>query len=302
MSGYDAIPAELRALEQWVIYRLEVRPGDPKPTKVPYQAARPDRRASSTNPSTWASFETAISSAWLEGVAGIGFVFSADDPYCGIDFDDCYLPGGDIHPAAGELVDLLDSYGELSRSGGGLHVLVRARMPAGKGRNTSSTSWAGRFEAYSEGRYFTMTGHHDPDLPTTIGDRQPELEQVLTRVLPASALPAIPRTPAPLGIDDEELLERARSAKNGARFERLYAGELAEYGGDHSVADLALAGELAFWSGGDPETVDRLFRGSGLMREKWDERRRDTTYGALTIAKALEGRSQFYSPSSRRLQ
>jgi hypothetical protein len=25
------------------------------------------------------------------------------------------------------------------------------------------------------------------------------------------------------------------------------------------------------------------------MREKWDSRRRDTTYGAMTIAKALRG-------------
>ena len=286
-----------------MIYRLEVRPGDPKPTKVPYQAARPDRRASSTNPSTWASFETAISSAWLEGVAGIGFVFSADDPYCGIDFDDCYLPGGDIHPAAGELVDLLDSYGELSRSGGGLHVLVRARMPAGKGRNTSSTSWAGRFEAYSEGRYFTMTGHHDRDLPTTIGDRQPELEQVLTRVLPASALPAIPRTPAPLGIDDEEsssvhgARRTARDSSASTRASSPSTAAITPWRISRLPAKSRRSGAVA-----TPRRSTGSSAAAGSCVRSGMKRRRDTTYGALTIAKALEGRSQFYSPSSRRLQ
>jgi len=41
---------------------------------------------------------------------------------------------------------------------------------------------------------------------------------------------------------------------------------------DHSRADLALCGMLAFWCGGDPERIDRLFRRSDLMREKWDRR------------------------------
>jgi primase-polymerase (primpol)-like protein len=70
----------------------------------------------------------------------------------------------------------------------------------------------------------------------------------------------------------------------------FYRGDVAAYGGDDSAADLALCGLLAFWCGPDPKRIDRLFRRSALMRGKWDSPRADTTYGALTIQKALGAR------------
>ena len=70
-------------------------------------------------------------------------------------------------------------------------------------------------------------------------------------------------------LSDEEIIERARSAANGAKFMRLWAGDTSEYGGDDSAADLALLGILAFWTQ-DPAQLDRLFRRSGLYREKWE--------------------------------
>jgi len=100
------------------------------------------------------------------------------------------------------------------------------------------------------------------------------------------------RRTEPLDIDDEELLRRAREARNGDRFARLWAGELGDHGGDHSSADLALCGALAFWTGRDPGRMDTLFRRSGLMRSKWDERRGNTTYGNMTITKAISERSE----------
>ena len=80
---------------------------------------------------------------------------------------------------------------------------------------------------------------------------------------------------------------------NGSRFHQLYDhGSLDAQGGDHSRADLALCGLLAFWTGGDAVRIDRLFRNSALMREKWDERHTadGTTYGQMTIAKSLHSR------------
>jgi hypothetical protein len=44
---------------------------------------------------------------------------------------------------------------------------------------------------------------------------------------------------------------------------------------------------LAFWTGNDKERIDRLFRRSKLYRKKWDEARGETTYGGVTIEKAL---------------
>jgi len=71
----------------------------------------------------------------------------------------------------------------------------------------------------------------------------------------------------------------ARRARNGGTFSRLWAGDTSAHGGDDSAADLALCNLLAFWTGRDAERMDRLFRQSGLMREKWDQR-----HGAQTMA------------------
>src|SRR5262245_2703110 len=82
-------------------------------------------------------------------------------------------------------------------------------------------------------------------------------------------------------LDDGALIERARRARNGARFVALWAGDVSAYG-SQSEADLALCNLLAFWTGGDAARVDRLFRVSGLYRSKWDATRGEQTYGQRT--------------------
>jgi hypothetical protein len=101
-------------------------------------------------------------------------------------------------------------------------------------------------------------------------------------------------------LDDHELLERARNAANGADVDALYRGEHSYP--SPSEADLALVNDLAFWTGPDPDRIDRMFRASGLMRPKWDDRRGDSTYGAQTIAKALAARTDFYEPRRRSVE
>ena len=122
-----------------------------------------------------------------------------------------------------------------------------------------------------------------------IRERQTELDQVLAAIFPA------PKSKA-----DDELLKTARNASNGAAFSALFdKGECS----NPSEGDLGLCNMLAFYAGPDPDRIDRLFRGSALMRAKWDEKRGDQTYGAMTIAKALEDRTEFYScekPASER--
>ena len=45
---------------------------------------------------------------------------------------------------------------------------------------------------------------------------------------------------------------------------------------------------LAFWTGRDAERMDALFRKSGLMRPKRDEKHGAQTYGEMTIGKAIK--------------
>jgi putative DNA primase/helicase len=66
--------------------------------------------------------------------------------------------------------------------------------------------------------------------------------------------------------------------------------------GSRSEADLALCVVLAFWTQRDAARMDRLFRGSALRRDKWDEPRGTQTYGAKTIAAALKKCRETYTP------
>ena len=155
VTAFAAIPTELRERDQRVVWRLERR-RDGKPTKVPYRADGAGR-ADSTDPTTWSTFEEAVAGAEELGADGIGYVFSADDPFTGIDLDDC-LDGDRLHPAAAEIVRLLDSYTEISPSRTGVKVIVRGSKYGNTRCRTSNTPWGGRLEIYDRDRYFTITG------------------------------------------------------------------------------------------------------------------------------------------------
>lgn len=138
---YDNIPEELRRLNQWVCTYDH--------SKVPMQA-NVHLPASSTNPATWASFEDAVEAVRDGYYDHIGFVFN-DNGIVGIDLDDA-ITYGVASPLAHEVLNLCDSYAELSKSGTGLHVFVKGDIPF-KGKN----NLAG-VEIYKTARFFIMTG------------------------------------------------------------------------------------------------------------------------------------------------
>ena len=119
-------------------------------------------------------------------------------------------------------------------------------------------------------------------------DQQAALDQVRAAIFI--------KPPTTLSTADRKLLSTARAASNGIEFALLYdKGDVSRHGGDDSAADLALGNLLAFYAGSDPARIDRLFRGSALMRAKWDEKRGAKLYSEITITKALDGRTEFYS-------
>jgi primase-polymerase (primpol)-like protein len=95
---------------------------------------------------------------------------------------------------------------------------------------------------------------------------------------------------------DEEVLDRAMSAANGEKFAALWRGHVGGYD-SHSEADMALCCLLAFWTDGDPDRVDVLFRESGLVRSKWDEVHYadGATYGEQTVERACARVTEHYS-------
>jgi hypothetical protein len=99
----------------------------------------------------------------------------------------------------------------------------------------------------------------------------------------------------PLSIPDDELLKKISASKNSASVDILWRGDISAYN-SHSEADIAMCNILAFWTGRDAGQMDRLYRSSGLMREKWDRPQSGSTYGQITIQKAVDECREVYQP------
>jgi hypothetical protein len=70
------------------------------------------------------------------------------------------------------------------------------------------------------------------------------------------------------------------------KYRQLFRGDTSQYGGDHSAADLAFCGYMAR-HGLMMSEADQVFRGSGLYRQKWDDKHGPNKYGQMTLQKAF---------------
>jgi putative DNA primase/helicase len=287
---YGSIPVALRQRPQWVCWRygaMNLRTG--KRSKEPYNArlGANNALADTTRAETWATYGQAVglyeaSQSWKRPYDGIGYVFSKDDPFTGIDFDDCWDPATSTftNDLAHERILVLDSYGEVSPSGTGVKMIVRGTISRSVKRP--------EIEMYNHSRFFTITGHHLQGTPRTIEDRTMHLLALHTEVVPKASTPRVPHNVyAPCLLTDEQVLQKARNGKNRARFTCLFdSGDIAGYA-SQSEADFALCNELAYWTDGDLAMMDKLFRQSKLYREKWERSVGEgETYGERTIRRA----------------
>ena len=300
---FDNIPVLLQKHKHWVLWRWIKRDG--KSTKVPYHSN--GQKADVTDVYACEEYETVKACYEANYQAnyqanetgglrfdGVGFVLTKEIGIVGVDMDDQKCEDGLWQPTVAEQIAALQTYGEISPSGRGVRFF-------GLGALTAAGRKRGKFEIYDGARYLTVTGHKLPGATDDVRECDEALSNFQAKYIahPAGATagrafvnasrPIVPNT-----LTDDELLEKARDSRNGTRFSVLLAGdlthrELATYNGDHSSADLALCSRLAFWTGRDPDRIDRLFRQSGLMREKWDMRHSSDgrTYGQMTIERAI---------------
>jgi len=294
----ESIPNELRQCPQWVCWRA-VPKDNGKVDKIPVNA-KTGKNASHNNPSTWANFEQTLT-GYRDGngnLAGIGYVFAKDDPFCGIDLDKCRdAETGSIQSWAWNVIQDLNSYTEISPSGTGVHIIVKGVLPEGGHKNQ-------HIEIYDQLRFFTITGNLLNGSPKDPREAQDAIDRLLDTHFKKDLPEAIPQgKKIPLNIDDGGLLHKARSAKNGGTFDLLYSGQWEAAGyPSQSEADQALCNLLSFWWGGDPEHINRLFRQSGLMRPKWDKKHYSdgSTYGQKTIQNAVASTREAYKPARGR--
>jgi hypothetical protein len=160
-------PDDLAERDQWLLWRYE------RDTKVPYQVN--GRRASSTDPRTWNSYAAVQAALWAhpDRYDGAGFVFWEEDPFAGIDADDCLDDAGNVKPwAQGILMRFSDSYCEISPSGHGVKIWARGSLPSNLGKVLVGD---GGLEMYSHSRFFTVTGRAFRGAPPHVEDHATDL-------------------------------------------------------------------------------------------------------------------------------
>lgn len=296
ISHFYCLPEELRKIPQWVLWKLIQVPGK-KPTKIPYQVN--GNKASTTNSSTLNTFESVCQAHETGSYSGIGFVFTEHDPYCGIDFDHVTDEHGNVIPIIAEWINKFASYTEWSQSKTGLHIVCKGKVD-GCNKKAFPGIPGADCERYDNARYFVCTGDIYPGVPNTINNAQLAIDELgefveeatQTRLITAHNVKTTTNT-----LDDQTILTKASKAANGLKFQTLMQGDASGYP-SQSEAELALCSILAFWTQ-DSSQIDRIFRGSGLYRPKWDQKHRSdgATYSQITIENAI---SSNRDQSSRR--
>lgn len=295
VGALQRLPEEMRWARQWFVAG---------PDKSPYTAGKNGLfRASVTSPAHYMDFETACS--WARQVGGyVGYVLHEQDPYTCIDLD---VKDSDNCPGHPEqwtdqatlnrywaIVQGLQSYTELSRSGKGIHIWVRGKI--GVGRRHKG------IEIYSQERFIICTGNVLLDLP--IVDRQEMLDQFVDEVQQLSRNSGAKLSDYENHEDmhnDAEILEIASNAVNGEKFNALCrctatdpdTGELGSFTelgySSQSEADIALMSMFTFYSKSN-EQCRRLFRMTPMGKRP--KAVQDDKYLDRTIAKRRAAQAQ----------
>lgn len=276
-----------------------------KQTKIPYSTT--GRKASSTDESTWSTYEEA-----KEASMNIGIVFTPKKDLLGIDIDHCLnkLTRNIEHDEREKIASLIleaDTYTEVSPSGEGLHLYLKI-----DGELTLTSNKRAPFEAYTAGRYFTVTenSYGEPRPVRTVTPAE-ALDLLSIIGYPWNKVSALSDESEKGGVagnsgdggdnsgkndsgdlSDEQVLEKMFGSKHGGEIKSLYNGDTSAHKNDKSTADMALCSHLAFWTGKDAGQIERIWTGSPLgNREKTQERE---DYRKRTVANAIANCKEVY--------
>lgn len=305
----DAL-ALLGAYPQWMCYKLtpsKSRPG--KFDKFPVSVVTAEV-VDAHNPEHWTDVNTAIATAnaWGDGY-GVAFVFTENDPFFFVDIDGAY-DGANWSGTATQLCQMFTGAAvEVSQSGTGLHIIG---MYSGAEPEHACKNLPLGLELYTSGRFIALTGTNIVGNAATYHDDQ--LTQIIAQHFPITldAAASFDWTTGPVEghrpiKDDDALIEAmcdsesalTRLGKASPRdlwegnveaLARSYPDDVRDY--DASSADAALAQNLAFWTCGDCERIERLMRQSALYRDKWDYHR---NYLNMTIRGVVARSNNFYT-------
>jgi len=256
--------------------------------KKPYNP-RTGTLAKSNDPSTWGTFSQMYEC--LEKTTGYMPAIALDHTknMIAIDLDKCRDANGKITPEAQKILDKVQSYTEVSTGGNGIHIFSYGKKP-GTACKKSLGEEGKSVEIYESNKFITLTGNILPGQPVEVREAQEALTEIYTTYFPDKDTSTTTSFRSP-SMSDEEVLTKCRNAKNKDKFIALYdRGDTSSHASNDSDADLALIGLMGFYTQ-DHQQLDRLFRGSKLMRDKWDNRE---DYRNETIKKAVNNLRAVY--------
>ena len=245
------VPQTMRAARRWVVWDAK---------KIPYRADGKGK-ASSTDPRTWADFETAALMLENSEYRGAGFVIAPGDGLIFIDLDHCIAEDGEPTAFAKSILELFpDTYTEYSQSETGLHIVARGTIPRSFRKDG--------IEVYNAGRYMAFTGN--AYTAAEPGEAQAAINELCSRfnitATTHTTTPATTHTTA--SRSDADILAMCRqSERNGADFAILWAGEWELKYSSQSEGDYRLLEILHYYSR-DAEQVKQLFLESGLATRR----------------------------------
>lgn len=288
------IPAELKSNAAFCVWKRELRGGSI--TKVPYNPET-GQPAKSNDPKTFTDFTSAMKAYAMGGYAGIGFRVS--EGIGAIDIDHCIREDGSLSDVAATVLSMFPtSYFERSPSGSGLRGFFALSPDFTYDKTVYYiNNRALGLEVYLPGttnRFVTVTG--DMYKPGEVVRNEEGLRALLDTFMKRKAQ-LLNKTIEPCSyLSDEQVIEHATRSSSGAKFQLLYSGDWEELYASQSDADMALVAMLAFWCGNVEEQIDRIFRTSGLMRDKWDRITGTSTYGQITIRNVVSSNTAIYIP------
>lgn len=285
---FENLPKTLKKEGRFCAWKYEVRNG--RKTKVPYRTD--GARARNTVSSDFSTYDEALAVYAKGGYDGIGVLI--EGKISAIDVDDCIVDGK-LTPLAEDIVRMADSYTEKSPSGNGIRILLNSEAIPYDRQRYYINNKAIHVEVYAAGyvsAFVTVTGNRL--CGSDLEKRGQQMLSIAETYMVRPAVMPVSDVEAPGScLADEEVIYKASHAANAEKFLRLWNGDTSGYT-SQSEADLALATILAFYCGGDSEQMDRLFRQSGLYRDKWDR----ADYCEHTLEKAVRGCREFYHPVS----
>lgn len=287
----ENVPTEMAHLEQWVLWRAEKLKDKDEYGKVPYQLI--EIPASSTNPSSWSSFDKTIQK--LDDYEGVGFVLTKEDDYICLDLDNVHIDSETYEPMTDIAKEVMQkTWWEISPSGTGVHAYFKGTLPDEVMKKNNHEN----LELYSHSRFMTFTGVSD-DVYREVSSDQSYIDSLVERYFKREVITNefIPNEVTPSNLDDVEVMKLMEKSKNADKLSKLMSGGWREIFESQSEADLSLLNALAFYTQKNIAQMDKIFRGSDLMRPKWDELRGSKTYGQISIERAINDCKNVYDPN-----